>query len=128
MNFLVTRERPINQNKLAKARKCFVTAIEAVAAGKPTVTLPVSDTDDQLLRVLIVDDHRATADTLSTLVKIWGHDVRRAYDGATGLALAAAFRPDVLLLDMLMPNVNGFEVAVQVRRQNRLDRCFIIAV
>jgi CheY-like chemotaxis protein len=128
MNFLVTRERPVNQKKLAKSLKSFLMVIEAVGAGKPAVTLPVGDTDDQLLRVLIVDDHRATADTLSMLVKIWGHDVRRAYDGVTGLALAAAFRPDVLLLDMLMPNLNGFEVAMQVRRQNRLDHCFIIAV
>ena len=53
---------------------------------------------------------------------------RRAYDGVTGLALAAAFRPDVLLLDMLMPDVSGFEVAMQVRRQDRLKHCFIIAV
>ena len=59
---------------------------------------------------------------------IWGHDVRRAYDGVTGLALAAAFRPDVLLFDMLMPDVSGFEVARQVRRQDRLKHCFIIAV
>ena len=81
-----------------------------------------------MLRVLIVDDHRATADTLSMLVGQWGHDVRRAYDGVTGLALAAAFRPDVLLLDMLMPDVSGFEVARQVRRQDRLKPCFIIAV
>jgi CheY-like chemotaxis protein len=128
MNFLVTKVRPVNQNKLAKARKRFLAAIEAVAAGKPIVAPPIDDTDGQLLRVLIVDDHRASADTLAALVKIWGHDVRRAYDGVTGLALAAAFQPDVLLLDMLMPNLNGFEVAVQVRRQNRLDDCFIVAV
>ena len=61
-------------------------------------------------------------------MKIWGHEVRRAYDAATGLALAAAFRPDVLLLDMLMPDVNGFEVARQVRRQSRLKDCFIVGV
>ena len=82
----------------------------------------------ELLRVLIVDDHRATADTLSSLVAKWGHDVRRAYDGVTGLALAAAYQPDVLLLDILMPDVSGIEVAMQVRRQDRLKHCFIIAV
>jgi CheY-like chemotaxis protein len=78
--------------------------------------------------VLIVDDHRANTDTMSMLVARWGHDVRRAYDGVTGLALAAAFRPDVLLLDMLMPDVSGFEVTRQVRRQDRLRPCFIIAI
>ena len=115
-------------NKLTKADERFYKAIEAAAAGEPIVISPADNADDHLLRVLIVDDHRATADTLSSLVKIWGHDVRRAYDGVTGLALAAAFRPDVLLLDMLMPDVSGFEVAMQVRRQDRLKHCFIIAV
>ena len=90
--------------------------------------MPADKVEDRLLRVLIVDDHRATADTLSTLVGIWGHEVRRAYDGVTGLALAAAFRPDVLLLDILMPDVSGFEVAMQVRRQSRFKHCFLIAV
>src|SRR6478672_13628011 len=128
MNFLVTKDRPIHANKLKKADEHFHKAIRAAAVGQPIVISPDDHTRDRLLRVLIVDDHRATVKTLSSLVTIWGHDVRCAYDGATGLALAAAFRPDVLLLDMLMPNLNGFEVALQVRRQNRLDRCFIIAV
>lgn len=54
--------------------------------------------------------------------------VRQAYDGVTGLALAAAFRPDVLLLDILMPDVTGIDVSMQVRRQDRLKHCFIIAI
>jgi CheY-like chemotaxis protein len=127
MNFFVTKERPAKENKLAKAHKRFQAAIEAAAAGEP-VNTPAANAEDQLLRVLIVDDHRATTDTLSALVRIWGHDVRRAYDAVTGLALAAAFRPDVLLLDMLMPNMNGFEVATQVRRQNRLNQCYVVAI
>ncbi len=128
MSFITTRDRPVIESKLVKAHKRFLAAIQSVAAGKPIVIPPAENTDDRLLKVLIVDDHRASADTLSSLVTLWGHDVRRAYDGVTGLALAAAFRPDVLLLDMLIPNVTGFEVAAQVRRQNRLKDCFIIAV
>ena len=128
MNSLVTKDSPIHANKLKKADEYFHKAVRAAALGEPIVIAPDDHTQDRLLRVLIVDDHRATAKTLSSLVTIWGHDVRCAYDGATGLALAAAFRPDVLLLDMLMPDVNGFEVAMQVRRQNRLRNCFIIAV
>ena len=80
------------------------------------------------LRVLIVDDYRASADTMSMLVGAWGHDVRRAYDGTTGMALAAAYQPDVLLLDIIMPGINGLELAWQVRRQVRLNDCLIIAV
>jgi CheY-like chemotaxis protein len=53
---------------------------------------------------------------------------RRAYDGVTGLALTAAFHPDVLLLDIIMPDMSGLEVAMQVRRQARFKDCFIVAV
>jgi CheY-like chemotaxis protein len=78
--------------------------------------------------VLIVDDYRASTDTMSMLVGAWGHDVRRAYDGATGLALAAAYQPDVLLLDIVMPGISGLELARQVRRQARLNDCLLVAV
>ena len=95
--------------------------------GDPTAETPIG-TAEELLRVLIVDDYYASADTMTMLVDVWGHDVRRAYDGTTGLALAAAFQPDVLLLDILMPGKSGLEVARQVRQQARLNYCFIIAV
>lgn len=95
--------------------------------GDPTAAMPVG-TAGGLLRVLIVDDYRASADTMAMLVDVWGHDVRLAYDGITGLALAAAFKPDVLLLDMIMADLSGLETALQVRRQARLKDCFIIAV
>ena len=127
MSLLVMKERPASE-VMQDAYERFHKAIEAAATGEPINVEPPDNVDDQLLRVLIVDDHQAMADTLSALVGIWGHEVRHAYDGVTGLALAAAFRPDVLLLDILMPNVSGIEVAMQVRRQNRLKHCFIVAV
>jgi CheY-like chemotaxis protein len=95
--------------------------------GDPTTEASV-ETAGELLRVLIVDDHREAADTLSMLVGIWGHDVRQAYDGATGLALAIAYQPNVLLLDIVMPNLSGLELALQVRHDARLNDCFMIAV
>ena len=95
--------------------------------GDPTAETLVG-TAGELLRVLIVDDYRASADTMAMLVDVWGHDVRRAYDGVTGLALAAAYRPDVLLLDIISPTMNGLELARQMRKKARLNDCFIIAV
>ena len=95
--------------------------------GDPTAETPVGVTGE-LLRVLVVDDYRASADTMSKLVGVWGHDVRRAYDGTIGLALANAYQPDVLLLDINMPNMNGLELALQVRQQARLNGCFLVAV
>ena len=128
MNVFMTKKRPVNENRLMKARQRFLAAIETVAAGKPIIIPPADESDDPLLRVLIVDDHRASADTMSMLVGAWGHDVRRAYDGTTGLALAAAYQPDVLLLDITLPGISGLELAQQVRRQARLNDCLIIAV
>jgi two-component system OmpR family response regulator len=95
--------------------------------GDPNAEASV-DTASELLRVLIVDDHRASVDTLAMLVAAWGHDVRLAYDGATGLALAIAYQPDVLLLDIVMPNMSGLELALRVRQQARLNDCFLIAI
>jgi two-component system, OmpR family, alkaline phosphatase synthesis response regulator PhoP len=127
MSHLVLKERPAS-GVMQDAYERFHREIQAAATGEPINVEPAGNVDDQLLRVLIVDDQKAMADTMSALVGIWGHEVRHAYDGVTGLALAAAFRPDVLLLDILMPNVSGVEVAIQMRRQNRLKDCFIVAV
>jgi DNA-binding response OmpR family regulator len=82
----------------------------------------------RLLRVLIVDNDRDTTDTLAALVNLWGHDARPAYDGATGLAIAAAVTPDVVLLDIAMPEMDGCELAVHLRRDADLHDCFLIAM
>ena len=95
--------------------------------GDPTAETPIGSAEE-LLRVLIVDDYRASADTMAMLIDVWGHDVRRTYDGPTGLGLAAAYKPDVLLLDIIMPGMTGLEVAWRVRQQTRLNDCFMIAV
>jgi CheY-like chemotaxis protein len=128
MKVLVTKERRIGKVKRLTAHERLHQAIGANAAREPFDFGPAEHAEDLKLRVLVVDDHRANTDTLSLLVEKWGHDVRRAYDGVTGLALAAAYQPDVLLLDILMPGVSGIEVAIQARRQDRLKQCFIIAV
>src|ERR1700754_3544889 len=107
-------EHPTNQRSLAIAHQQFLEAIDAIAASEANPVEPLAGMNNQLLRVLIIDDHRATTDTLFALTTKWGHDVRRAYDGARGMILAASFRPDVVLLDMLMPSLDGFQVARQI--------------
>ncbi len=81
-----------------------------------------------VLRVLVVDDNRDAADSLAMLVSIWGHDARRAYDGATALESAAADPPDVVLLDIGMPAMDGFHLAELLRRQTRLADTLLVAV
>jgi CheY-like chemotaxis protein len=82
--------------------------------------------DPRVLQVLVVGDDRGAADELAGLVHRWGHSVRLAYDGATGLKVAAAQQPDVVLLDLAMPLENGCQVARQLRIDLSPARCFII--
>ena len=74
-------------------------------------------TDELLCRVLIVDDNRDACDSLARVLKIWGHDVWVAYDGAAGAVDALAAAPDVVLLDFGLPDIDGFELLDAMRRQ-----------
>ena len=68
-------------------------------------------------RVLVADDLRDSADTLGLLLESMGHVVHIAYDGAEALRLAETFRPDIVLLDLGMPKLNGFDACRQIRAQ-----------
>jgi signal transduction histidine kinase/ActR/RegA family two-component response regulator len=68
-------------------------------------------------RILVVDDNRDAAGTLAELLALTGHDLRTAHDGVEAVQLAAEFRPDVVLLDIGLPRMNGYEVARKIREQ-----------
>jgi signal transduction histidine kinase len=70
-------------------------------------------------RILVADDNRDAAEALSLQLQLAGHDVRTAHDGVEALDLANAFDPDIVLLDLGMPKMDGYEVA----RQLRLEPC-----
>ena len=80
------------------------------------------------LRVLVVDDNRDSADTLAKVVAMAGHDVRTAYDGNQALAEAESRPPDLVLLDIGLPGLNGYEVAERIRRNPALRETRLIAV
>ncbi len=67
------------------------------------------------LKVLVVDDNVDSAESLAMLLKVFKHDVRTAHDGQAGLKAALEDRPDVVLLDIGLPGLNGFEVAKHIR-------------
>jgi len=69
----------------------------------------------QLRRVLVADDLRDSADALATLLESKGHEVRIAYDGEEAVAAARDFHPEVVVLDIGMPVLNGYEAARQIR-------------
>jgi DNA-binding response OmpR family regulator len=66
-------------------------------------------------RVLVVDDNADAADSLAMLLQVRGDEVRVAYDGEEALFAEQEFKPDVLLLDIGMPKLSGYEVARRVR-------------
>ena len=67
-------------------------------------------------RVLVVDDSVDSAETLGELLRIWGHEVRLAHDGPDAVAAAKEFRPEVVLLDIGLPGMDGFAVAQQLKK------------
>jgi CheY-like chemotaxis protein len=80
------------------------------------------------LRTLIIDDNVDGAESLKILLQAKGLDVRTAFDGPEGLAAAEEFRPEVVLLDIGLPKMDGYEVARRLRRSAGLDTCLLIAV
>ena len=66
-------------------------------------------------RVLVIDDVRDTADSMRMLLELFGHEVGVAYTGTEAIALAKQFRPDVVLCDIGMPDVCGYDVALALR-------------
>ena len=80
------------------------------------------------LRILIVDDNRDGADSLAVILRIKGNDVRTVYDGQTGVDEAAEFRPDVIVFDIGLPKLNGYEACRRIRAQSWGSSTMLIAV
>jgi PAS domain S-box-containing protein len=80
------------------------------------------------LRILLADDNRDAGESLEMLLAIEGHEVRVAYDGVSALAKLAEFDPDIALLDIGMPTMNGYELATEIRKQPWGQRIQLVAV
>jgi PAS domain S-box-containing protein len=82
---------------------------------EPTVSAPTTSTPSY--RILVVDDNRLSADSMAKLLELTGHEAHTAYDGLEAVEAAAAFRPGVILLDIGLPKLNGYEAALKIREQ-----------
>ena len=80
------------------------------------------------LRVLVVDDNPDTRATLRVLLGLWGHQAAEAADGYAAVDMAATFLPDVMLLDLGLPRLDGYEVARRLRRLTGLADVLLIAI
>ena len=80
------------------------------------------------LRVLIVDDHGPSAQTLAKLLELWGFDAYVCQDGREAVKCAEACRPDALLLDIMLPRIDGLQLARHFREDDTLQHVTLIAI
>src|SRR5215211_6310628 len=80
------------------------------------------------LRILVVDGNVDAAESLALLLGLGGQEVHTAHDGPAALEAAVAFRPHVVLLDIGLPGMTGYEVAAHLRRQPVLRSAVLIAL
>jgi two-component system CheB/CheR fusion protein len=78
-------------------------------------------------RVLVVDDNRDSADSMAIFLRLIGHEVATAHDGIAAIAKCNEFKPDLVLLDIGLPGLNGYDVARKIREQHG-DRVILIAM
>lgn len=100
--------------------------VERVQAGSPPT--PEDTITNSKLRILVVDDNKDAAATISMVLKILGNTVRQAHDGEEAVLAAAEFQPQVILLDIGLPKLNGYEVCRKIREQSGGKSIVIIAV
>jgi PAS domain S-box-containing protein len=79
-------------------------------------------------RILVVDDNRDAAESLGMLLRIMGHEVCTAHGGAEGVERVAVFRPDVVLMDLGMPTMDGYEAARRMRVEPKGSEPFLVAL
>jgi CheY-like chemotaxis protein/two-component sensor histidine kinase len=84
--------------------------------------------EDSALRILVVDDNQDSACSMTLLLELQGHEVKVAHSGQAALNIAGERPPDVILLDIGMPGMNGYEVARQLRSDDKFADTLLIAV
>ena len=80
------------------------------------------------LTVLVVDDLQDSADSLASLITVWGFRARTAYDGPGTLEAAHELRPDVVLLDLGLGGMSGYEVAARLKMDLGLEGTVLVAL
>jgi len=98
------------------------------AAGEPIAPIGTAQRSGQTSRVLVVDDNVDATDMLVMMLQMFGHEVKAAYSGQAALATAVEYEPDFVLLDIGLPDMNGYEVAQQLRREPQIKNVRLIAM
>ncbi len=109
----------------------FVVRLPVLPTHTPQVPSLVAETEQPItrpLRVLVVDDNVDTVLSFSMLLRVSGHEVRSARDGPTAVQAALDYRPDLVLLDIGLPGLNGYEVAKRIRNAPVLKDVVLVAL
>jgi CheY-like chemotaxis protein len=106
----------------------FLVTLPLAIASDEQPTERTADAGRNQRRVLVVDDNVDAADGLGMLLRISGHEVRTAYDGAEALDVIQSFPADVILLDIGLPKIDGYEVARRVREIPGRENVVLIAL
>lgn len=108
----------INARSAGKAKGSeFTLRLPAAPPETLADTLPLPPNGPSSLRVLVVDDNKDMADCVATVLGLLGHTVELAHDGLEAVANTLEFRPDVVLLDIGLPLIDGYEVAKRLREE-----------
>jgi CheY-like chemotaxis protein len=114
----------IDKQLVAMERLCDSLLAEPAVAPAPPAAAPAAPAR----RILIVDDNRAWVDSLAVVLRGQGHTVYTAYGGRRAVEIAEDLKPDVVILDIEMPEVSGYEAARQLRRRLSRHRPTLIAL
>src|SRR4030095_14792844 len=98
------------------------------SVGESIASIETAKESAQTSRLLVVDDNMDSADMLVMLLQMFGHEAKAAYSGQTALEAAVVYQPDFVLLDIGLPDMNGYEVARHLRQQPETKDVRLIAM
>ena len=102
--------------------------VARIAESAPAEPASLAATSLPPLRILVVDDNRDSADMLGTLLTFGGHKTSTANDGLSAIEAAEKFQPDVILMDIGLPGLNGYEAARRVRERLADKKPILVAL
>jgi PAS domain S-box-containing protein len=108
----------------------FVVRLPANVPAEKIASMPEPDAPfpSRGLRVLVVEDNVDAAESLSALLRLWGHEVRMVHDGLAAIDAAREQHPEVVLLDIGLPGLDGYQVAKRLREDSSLDGALLVAM
>jgi CheY-like chemotaxis protein/two-component sensor histidine kinase len=108
----------------------FVVRLPARVPAEKSAPMPEPEVafSSRGLRVLVVEDNVDAAESLAALLRLWGHEVRMVHDGLAALDAAREQHPEVVLLDIGLPGLDGYQVAKRLREDSSMDGTLLVAM